>query len=75
MSGFSGIIFGIYDLVFSVMSGSGEFFGITFVDISLVEVISISFKEEEGLGFVEFSGFFLGDVDFSGIFGRVDVSG
>ncbi|XP_008564934.1 PREDICTED: aggrecan core protein isoform X2 [Galeopterus variegatus] len=75
LPGFSGMTPGIPDLVSSVMSGSGESSGITFVDTSLVEVTPTTFKEEEGLGSVELSGFPSREADLSGTSGIVDVSG
>ncbi|KAF6273045.1 aggrecan [Rhinolophus ferrumequinum] len=70
----SGTTSGIPDLVSSTMSGSGEPSGITFVDISLVEVTPTTFTEE-GLGSVELSGLPSGETDLSGTSGIVDVSG
>ncbi|XP_062947073.1 aggrecan core protein isoform X3 [Cynocephalus volans] len=74
LPGFSGTTPGIPDLVSSVVS-SGESSGITFVDTSLVEVTPTTFKEEEGLGSVELSGFPSREADLSGTSGIVDVSG
>ncbi|KAM6180838.1 aggrecan core protein isoform 2-T2 [Erethizon dorsatum] len=64
----------IPDLVSGTMSGSGESSGITFVDTSLMEVTPTTFKEEEGLGSVEFSGFPSKETDLSGTSGGVDIS-
>ncbi|XP_023368331.1 aggrecan core protein [Otolemur garnettii] len=72
---FSGATSGIPDLVSSTTSGSGESSGITFVDTSLVEVTPTTFKEEEGLGSVEHSGFPSGEPDLSSTSGIVEVSG
>ncbi|XP_053437646.1 aggrecan core protein [Nycticebus coucang] len=72
---FSGATSGIPDLVSSTTSGSGESSGITFVDTSLVEVTPTTFKEEEGLGSVEHSGFPSGEPDLSSTSGIVDISG
>ncbi|XP_012369215.1 aggrecan core protein [Octodon degus] len=65
----------ILDLVSGTISGSGESSGITFVDTSLMEVTPTAFKEEEGLGSVEFSGFPPKEMDLSGTSGEVDISG
>ncbi|XP_012930511.1 aggrecan core protein [Heterocephalus glaber] len=72
---FSGTTPRIPDLFSGTMSGSGESSGITFVDTSLVEVTPTTFKEEEGLGSVEFSGFPSRETDLSGTSGVVDISG
>ncbi|XP_013014386.2 aggrecan core protein isoform X1 [Cavia porcellus] len=70
----SGTTPGILDLVSGTMSGSGESSGITFVDTSVMQVTPTTFKEEEGLGSVEFSGFPSGETDLSGTSGGVDIS-
>ncbi|XP_028610680.1 aggrecan core protein isoform X1 [Grammomys surdaster] len=72
---FSGTSPGTPDLASGTMSGSGDSSGITFVDTSFVEVTPTTFKEEEGLGSVELSGFPSGETDLSGTSGTVDVSG
>ncbi|XP_076792273.1 aggrecan core protein isoform X2 [Arvicanthis niloticus] len=72
---FSGIAPGTPDLASGTMSGSGDSSGITFVDTSFVEVTPTTFKEEEGLGSVELSGFPSAETDLSGTSGTVDVSG
>ncbi|KFO34596.1 aggrecan core protein [Fukomys damarensis] len=71
---FSGTTPRIPNLISGTMSGSGESSGITFVDTSLVEVTPTTFKEEEGLGSVEFSGFPSRETDPS-VSGVVDISG
>ncbi|XP_058522604.1 aggrecan core protein isoform X1 [Ochotona princeps] len=72
---FSGMTPRIPSLVSGAMSGSGESSSITFVDTSLVEVTTTTFKEEEGLGSVELSGLPSGETDVLGSSKVIDVSG
>ncbi|XP_040825233.1 aggrecan core protein [Ochotona curzoniae] len=72
---FSGLTPRIPSLVSGAMSGSGESSSITFVDTSLVEVTSTTFKEEERLGSVELSGLPSGETDVLGSSKIIDASG